>query len=42
MSKFNFKVYNHDEINGDMITPDLSSELILKLKQQKTVEERGE
>lgn len=42
MSKFNFKVYNHDEINGDLITPDLSSELILKLKQQKTVEEGGE
>lgn len=32
ISKFNFKVYNHDELNGDLITSDLSSELIEKIK----------
>lgn len=32
ISKFNFKIYNHDELNGDLITPDLSPELIEKIK----------
>ena len=42
MSKFNFKVYNHDELNGDLITTALSPELIAKLKQEKIVNEGGE
>lgn len=32
ISKLNFKVYNHDELNGDLITTDLNSELLAKLK----------
>jgi hypothetical protein len=32
LSKFNFRVYDHDELNGDLITSDLSPELIKKLK----------
>ena len=42
ISKFNFKVYNHDEINGDLITKELSPELIEKLKVPKVVVENGE
>lgn len=38
MSKFNFKVYNNQEINGDLITPTLTKEIALKLKKEgKTV-----
>ena len=32
LSKFNFKVYNHDVLNGDLITKDLNQDLINKLK----------
>ena len=32
LSKFNFKVYNHDVLNGDLITKDLSPELLKKIK----------
>ena len=32
LSKFNFRVYNHDELNGDLITSELNQELINKLK----------
>ena len=32
LSKFNFRVYNHDELNGDLITSDLSQDIINKLK----------
>ena len=32
LSKFNFRVYNHDELNGDLITADLSQDIINKLK----------
>lgn len=32
LSKFNFKVYDHDELNGDLITSDLSPELLKKLE----------
>lgn len=42
MSKFNFKVYNFDELNGDLITKDLSTELIEKLKTPKIIKENGE
>ena len=41
ISKFNFKVYNHEELNGDLITPDLTDELINKLKTEKFIEENG-
>jgi hypothetical protein len=41
LSKFNFQVYNHDELNGDLITPDLTDELITKLKVEKSIEENG-
>jgi len=38
MSKFNFKVYNNDEINGDLITGSLSPDIISKInKEGKTV-----
>lgn len=37
ISKFNFKVYNHDVLNGDLITKDLSPELINKLKSSKSI-----
>jgi hypothetical protein len=32
LSKLNFHVYNKDILNGDLITPNLTSELITKLK----------
>jgi hypothetical protein len=32
LSKFNFKVYNHDILNGDLITKDLNQDLLNKLK----------
>lgn len=32
LSKFNFRVYNHDELNGDLITSDLNPDIINKLK----------
>lgn len=32
LSNFNFTVYNHDVLNGDLITKDLNPELITKLK----------
>ncbi len=32
LSKFNFKVYNHDVLNGDLITKDLNQDLLNKLK----------
>lgn len=32
LSKFNFRVYDHDELNGDLITSDLNPELLKKLK----------
>jgi hypothetical protein len=41
ISKFNFKVYNHEELNGDLITNDLTDELINKLKVEKSIEENG-
>ena len=41
ISKFNFKVYNHEELNGDLITTDLTDELINKLKVEKSIEENG-
>lgn len=38
MSKFNFKVYNNEEINGDLITGSLSPDIISKInKEGKTV-----
>ena len=41
ISKFNFKVYNHEELNGDLITTTLDDELINKLKVEKTIDENG-
>lgn len=32
LSKFNFRVYNHDELNGDLITSDLNPDILNKLK----------
>ena len=32
MSKFKFQVYNHDELNGDLITTSLEPDLLEKLK----------
>ena len=32
LSKFNFRVYNHDELNGDLITSDLTADVLNKLK----------
>lgn len=32
LSKFNFRVYNHDELNGDLITSDLNTDVLNKLK----------
>lgn len=32
LSKFNFRVYNHDELNGDLITSDLTTDVLNKLK----------
>lgn len=32
LSKFNFKVYDHEVLNGDLITKDLSPELLKKIK----------
>ena len=32
LSKFNFQVYNHEELNGDLITTSLEPELLEKLK----------
>jgi hypothetical protein len=32
MSKFNLRVFNGDEINGDLITSSLDTDLIKKLK----------
>ena len=32
LSKFNFQVYNHEELNGDLITPDLTPDLLAKIK----------
>lgn len=32
LSKFNFRVYNHDELNGDLITSDLNPDVLNKLK----------
>jgi hypothetical protein len=32
LHKFNFKVYNHEVLNGDLITKDLSDDLINKIK----------
>ena len=32
ISKFNFKVYNHEVLNGDLITTDLNADLLEKLK----------
>ena len=37
LSKFGFKVYNHDVLNGDLITTDLNPELLAKIKAGKTV-----
>lgn len=37
LSKFNFKVYNHDVLNGDLITKDLNQDLLHKLKTGNTV-----
>ena len=42
LSKFNFRVYNHDELNGDLITSDLSPELLNKLKGNITEVIKGE
>ncbi len=33
MSKFNFRIYNETELNGDMITPQLDDATITKLKE---------
>lgn len=37
MSKFNFQVYNHDELYGDLITPDLDEALLTKLKKSSSI-----
>jgi hypothetical protein len=42
LSKFNFRVYDHDELNGDLITSDLSPELLKKLKGTITETIKGE
>lgn len=42
LSKFNFRIYDHEELNGDLITSDLSPELIKKLKGTITETIKGE
>lgn len=37
LSKFNFQVYNHEELNGDLITPDLTPEVLAKIKSSKSI-----
>ena len=35
LKKINFRVYNKDEINGDLITPSLNDDLLAKIKNKK-------
>lgn len=42
LSKFNFRVYNHDELNGDLITSDLTADVINKLKGSITETVKGQ
>ena len=34
MSKLNFRVYNGEEINGDLIVPQLSDHILIKIKKK--------
>ena len=42
LSKFNFRVYNHDELNGDLITSDLTADVLNKLKGSITETVKGQ
>lgn len=42
LSKFNFRVYNHDELNGDLITSDLNPDILNKLKGSITETVKGQ
>lgn len=41
MSKLNFRVYNGEEINGDLIVPQLSDDILIKIKKKAAQKKKG-